>query len=128
MRVIGKPRSRVISIPEGIENFDQVLKALSLIRPIQLRSIEQWKKSRVYMAAGMILYSTMLWSTSPIVVVPLSLAMGSAVVWLFLWIRRNPNLPRGTKRLAWVFLPALLMCALKLFVAVAVFLPGQPPG
>jgi hypothetical protein len=125
LRVVGKPRSQVISIPEGIENFEQVLEAVSSVRAVQVRNIEQWKKQRVFMATGLILYATMLWSTSPVVVIPLSLLMGSIVVWVFLWMRRSPNLVRSSKRLAWLYLAFLLMCALKLFVAVASYLPQQ---
>jgi len=76
LRVIGKLKSQVISIPEGIEHFEQVREALSSVRAIQVRSVEVWKKQRVFMATGLILYATMLWSTSPVVVIPLSLLMG----------------------------------------------------
>lgn len=127
LRVIGKPKSRVISIPVGIEQFDQVLRTLSSVHKVERRSIQQWQKYRAFMAAGLILYVTMLWSTSPIVTIVLSLTMSVLIIWLFFWFRRNPNVAPTTKKLSWLYLPFLLMCALKLLVAVASYLPPQGP-
>jgi hypothetical protein len=123
LRVIGTPKNRVLGIPEGIEEFDEVLRTLSSVHAIRVRSIQQWQKYRAFMATGLILYVTMLSSTSPVVVIPLSLAMAAMIVWVFFWYRRNPNLSRTAKRLSWLYLPFLLVCALKLLVAVASFLP-----
>ena len=123
LRVIGTPKNRVVGIPEGIEEFDEVLRTLSSVHAIRRRSIQQWQKYRAFMAAGLILYVTMLWSTSPFVVIALSLAMAATILWLFYWYRRNPNLSRTAKHLSWPYLPFLLVCALKLLVAVASFLP-----
>ena len=92
LRVIGKTKSRAIAIPEGIDHFDQVLETVSSIRAVRVRTIEQWQKYRAFMAAGLLLYVILLWATSPVVVIPLSLAMGSVIVWVFFWIRRNPNI------------------------------------
>jgi len=123
LRVIGTPKSRVLGIPQGIEEFEEVLKTLSSVHPIRVRSIQQWQKYRAFMAAGLILYVTMLWSTSAVVVIPLSLAVAAMIVWVFFWYRRNPNISRGAKRLSWLYLPFLLMCFLKLLVVAASFLP-----
>jgi len=41
LRVIGKTKSRAISIPESIDHFDQVLETVSSLRPVRLRTIEQ---------------------------------------------------------------------------------------
>jgi Flp pilus assembly protein TadB len=101
--VIGKTKSRAIAIPEGVDRFDQVLETLSSIRPVRVRTIEQWQKYRAFMAAGFLLYVIMLWTTSPAVVIPLSLVMGSVIVWVFFWIRRNPNIPESRKRIAWIY-------------------------
>jgi hypothetical protein len=118
LRVIGKTKSRVIAIPEAIDHFDQVLETVSSLRPVRVRTIEQWQKYRVFMAAGLLLFITLLWSTSPVVVIPLSLAMGSVIVWVFLWIRRHPNIPITQKRIAWTYWAFFLICILKLLVAV----------
>jgi hypothetical protein len=123
LRVIGKPKSRVIGIAEGIEHFDQILEIVSSVRAVQVRSIQQWHKSRALMAAGLILYMIMLWATSPVVVIPLSLGMAAIIVWVFLWMHANPNIPARTKRIAWLYLLFLVMCALKFFIAIATYLP-----
>jgi hypothetical protein len=119
LRVIGKTKSRAIAIPDGIDHFDQVLETVSSLRPVRLRTIEQWQKYRVFMAAGLLLFMIMLWATSPVVVIPLSLVMGSVIVWVFFWIRRNPNIPESRKRIAWIYWLFFVVCVLKLFVAVA---------
>jgi hypothetical protein len=128
LRVIGKTKSRAIAIPEGIDHFDQVLETVSSIRPVRVRTIEQWQKYRAFMAAALLLYVIMLWATSPVVVIPLSLAMGSVIVWVFFWIRRNPNLPVSRKRIAWMYWLFFLVCVLKLLVAVSPYLPQQNGG
>jgi len=118
LRVIGKTKSRVIAIPEGIDHFDQVLETVSSLRPVRVRKIEQWQKYRAFMAAGLLLFIILLWSTSPVVVIPLSLAMASVIVWVFFWIRRNPSIPLSGKRIAWIYWLFFVTCVLKLFVAV----------
>ena len=82
------------------------------------RAIEQWQKYRAFMAVGLLLFVTMLWATSPRVVIPLSLATGSVIVWIFYWTRRNPNVPENTKRIAWIYWLFFAVCVVKLFVAV----------
>ena len=118
LRVIGKSKGHVISIPEGLDQFDDVLKTISSVCPVRVRKIEQWQKYRAFMAAGLLLFVIMLWATSPIVVIPLSLAVGSAIAWVFFWIRRNPNIPESTKRIAWIYWLGFVMCVLKLVVAL----------
>lgn len=118
LRVIGKTKGRVIAIPEGIDQFDNVLKTISSFCPVRVRTIEQWQKYRVFMAAGLLLFVIVLWATSPLVVIPLSLAMGSVMVWVFFWIRRNPNVPESTKRIAWIYWLFFAVCIVKLFVAL----------
>jgi hypothetical protein len=118
LRVIGKTKSRVIAIPEGIDRFDQVLETVSSLRPVRVRTIEQWQKYRAFMAAGLLLYVVMIWATSPAVAIPLSLVMGSVIMWVFFWIRRNPYLSINQKRIAWIYWLFFLTCILKLLVAV----------
>ena len=118
LRVIGKTQSRAIAIPEGIDHFEQVLETVSSLRPVRVGTIEQWQKYRAFMAAGLLLYVILLWATSPVVVIPLSLLMGLVIVWVFFWIRCNPNIRESSKRIAWIYWVFFAMCVLKLFVAV----------
>jgi hypothetical protein len=118
LRVIGKSKGQVIAIPEGIDQFGEVLKAISAVCPVRVRKIEQWQKYRAFMAAGLLLFVIMLWATSPVVVIPLSLVMGSVIVWIFFWIRRNTNISGNSKRIAWIYWLFFVACFLKLFVAV----------
>jgi hypothetical protein len=118
LRVIGKTKSRTIAIPESLESFDQVLQTVSSLHPVRVRTIEQWQKYRVFMAAGLLLFMMMLWATSPVLVVPLSLAMSSVIMWVFFWIRRNPNISINQKRIAWTYWLFFLICLLKLLAAV----------
>lgn len=118
LRVVGKSKSCVIAIPEGLDQFDEVLKTISSLRPVRVRTMEQWHKSRAFMAVGLLLYVVMLWSTAPVVVISLSLATGSVIVWAFYWIRRNPNIPGSLKWVAWIYWPLLGICILKLFLAL----------
>lgn len=119
LRVIGKTTSRVISIPESIDHFDQVLEIVSSLRPVRVRAVEQWQKYHAFMAAGLLLYMIMLWATSPVIVIPLSLAVGAVIVWVVFWIRRNPNIPGSRKRIEWIYWLFLVVCVLKLFAAVS---------
>jgi len=118
LRVIGKTKNRVISIPESIDHFDQVLETVSALRPVRARTIEQWQKYRAVMAVGLLLFMVTLWATSPVVVIPLSLVMSSVIVWVFFWFRRNPNVSIKQKRIAWIYWLFFLVCVLKLLVAV----------
>ena len=118
LRVIGKSKRHVIAIPEGIDQFDEVLRTISSVCPVRARTIEQWQKYRAFMAAGILLFVIMLWATSPVIVIPLSLATGSVIVWVFFWIRGNPNITGSNKRIAWIYWLFFAVCFLKLFVAV----------
>ena len=124
--VIGTPKSQVIAIPEGIENFAELLATVSAIHPVEERRLEQWQKTRLFMGAVLIAYVTMLWATNPVVVVPLSIGIAAVILWFFFWLRRNPNVPRRSKWFAWYFLLFLPLCAMKLLVAVASYLPHPP--
>jgi hypothetical protein len=53
LRVIGETKSRAIAIPEGIDHSDQVLETVSSLRPVRVRTIEQWQKYRAFIAAGL---------------------------------------------------------------------------
>jgi hypothetical protein len=118
LRVVGKSKGHVIAIPEGIEQFGEVLKTISSICPVRVRKVEQWQKYLAFMATGLLLFVIVLWATSPMVVIPLSLAMCLVIVWVFSWIRRNPNIPGSAKRIAWIYWLFFAICFVKLFVAV----------
>jgi hypothetical protein len=128
LRVIGKTKSCAIAIPEGIDHFDQVLETVSSIRPVRPRTIEQWQKYRAFMAAGLLLYVIMLWATTPVVVIPLSLAVGLVIAWVFFWIRRNPNISGSHKRIAWIYWLFFVMCILKLLSGVSSYRSQQTGG
>jgi hypothetical protein len=118
LRVIGKSKQRVIAIPEGIEQFCEILKTISSFCPVRVRMIEQWHKYRAFMATGLLLFVIMIWATSPVVVIPLSLVTGSIIVWVFFWMRRNPSVSESAKRIAWLYWVFFAFCVVKLFVAV----------
>jgi hypothetical protein len=118
LRVIGESRDHVIAIPEGVDQFGEVLKTISSICPVRVRKVEQWQKYRAIMAAGLLLFVIVVWATSPVVVIPLSLVMCSLIVWVFFWMRRNPNIPASTKRIAWIYWLFFAICSVKLFAAV----------
>ena len=120
LRVIGKTKGCVIAIPESIDHFEQVLATISSIHPVRVRKIEQWQKNRAFMAAGLLLFIILLWSTSPAVVIPLSLVMAWVIVRVVSWIRRNPNLSAKQKQIAWIYWVFFLLPAVKLLAAVAV--------
>jgi hypothetical protein len=126
VRVLGTPKTNAISIPEGIENFAEVLGLVSSIRTPETRRVEDWLTNRIFMGIGLIAYIVMLWSTRPVIVIPLSLTVAGTIIWFFFWIRRNPNLPKRNKWMAWYFLLFLLMCAVKLLVALDAWLPHRP--
>jgi hypothetical protein len=54
--------------------------------------------------------------------------MGSVIVWVFFWIRRNPNIPGSRKRIAWLYWLFFVVCILKMFTAVSSHLPQQAAG
>jgi len=54
--------------------------------------------------------------------------MGVVVVWVFFWVRRNPNVSASAKRIAWFYWVFLLMCVLKLFVAFGDLQGGKGPA
>jgi hypothetical protein len=128
LRVIGRRKARVIAIPESVDHFDQVLETVSSLRPVRVRTIEQWQKYRAFMAAGLLLFVVMIWATSPALVIPLSLATGSVIVWVFFWIRRNSNISTNQKRIAWIYWLFFFICILKLLVAMEGGKGGKAPA
>src|SRR5262249_3630331 len=111
-------KRRVIAILEGIDQFGEILKTISSFCPVRVRMIEQWHKYRAFMVTGLLLFVIMIWATSPVVVIPLSLVTGSVIVWVFFWMRRQPSVSESTKRIAWVYWVFFVICVVKLFVVV----------
>ena len=126
LRVIGAKNGQVISIPEAIEQFEEILATVSAVQAVELRRLQQWQKYRIFMAAALLLYMVMLWSTLPAVVIPLSITMAALILWTFFWIRRNPNLLKRTKLVGWFYLLFLLVCGMKLLVAIVDLFPHSP--
>jgi hypothetical protein len=91
LRVIGKPKKRALAIPEGVEDFDQILKAV-FCRPNRPGA----KHSAMAEVSGLHGRGTDLVGDDALVhiapvVIPLSLVMGSVIAWVFFWVRGNPN-------------------------------------
>lgn len=113
LRVIGSERFQVIGIPESIENFEEVLAAVCQIaRPANLQR-DRSLKGALLTGAGFAVYLVMLWSRSPQVVLPLALVVGGLLVWLFVYMRRSPNISRRNKNVSWVYLLCIGLCILK---------------
>ena len=130
--VIGKPKKRVLAIPEGVEDFDQSLKAV-FCRPNR-PGAKHSATAEVsgFTAAGLILqvtmlWSTLLWSTSPSVLIPLSLVMGSVIAGVFFWVRGDPDIAGPTKRIVWVYLFVVVVAVCPQAVCRGVELSSQPP-
>jgi hypothetical protein len=116
--VIGNSRRQVIEIPQGIENFEEILSTVSTISPIQAPRVDWWRKRVMVMAAGIAGTLATLWSTSPAIVAPLSFGMSVYFLRAFVRIRRNPNCSPSTRRVAWLYLLFILVCAMKLLEAI----------
>jgi hypothetical protein len=113
IRVIGSAKYKVIGIPESIENFDEVLAAVSKIAPIANPKRDRSLKQFSIMASGFAAYMVMLWSHSWQVVLPLAVIVSGYLVWLFVYMQRSPNVLRRNKRASWVYLIFTVICVLK---------------
>ncbi len=104
LRVIGSKRLEVIAIPESIENFQEVLGAVSRIAPpVDLKKDKSHKIALVN-AGGFTAYMVMLWSHSTLIVVPLAVVVSGLLLWLFFYMQRSPNTSRRGKKISWVYL------------------------
>lgn len=113
LRVIGNVKYQVIGIPESIENFPEVLAAISQIGPPEQQKRDRSLKSTLVMAGGGAAFLLMLWSRSPIIVVPLAAGVSGLLIWLFIFLQRSPNALRRSKRASWLYLFLTLICLLK---------------
>lgn len=118
LRVIGRSKGHVIAIPESMDQFAEVLNRVSSICPVRVRTLEEWEKHRLFMGAALLLFMIMLWATSTVVVIPLSLVMGFTIGWIFFWFRRNASISERAKRIAWTYWIFFAICVLKLFAAL----------
>jgi hypothetical protein len=118
LRVVGRERYQVIGIPESIENFEEVLQAVSRIAPPRNLTRDRSLKNAVLLAGGFLAYMVMLWTDSPRVVLPLALAVSAVLIWLFVYIQKSPNVTRGSKRISWLYLVFVTLCALKALSAL----------
>ena len=116
LRVIGSSRQRAIAIPESIEHFPDILAILSALRPIAESRSDRSLKSFVLTVLGFAGYLTMLWSNSPRIVLPLALLVTAFLVWLIIFLQRNPNATYTTKRQSWFYLVIVFTCVIKVLV------------
>jgi hypothetical protein len=118
LRVIGETRQRVIGIPQGIENFDEVLRFVSQVHPVTLRSGEFGRHRLYYMAGGAAAFATLLWSKSWYVTIPLAIGLSCMVLWAVWTVWRSPNASRQTRRAILAYCFVLIPCGLKILEGV----------
>jgi hypothetical protein len=123
VQVHGTERDQVIGIPEALECFDDVVGFLSLHRPIEQRTTEAWKRTYAYTGIGMAAFFTMLWATSPAVVIPLAVVMIVLLPWLFWRTRTSKVIPQKTRLIAWVYLLFTITAIMKLLSVLGPYLP-----
>ena len=112
--ITGDRSDRRIGIPEAIEQFPQVLAAVSAVALPSEQKTELWQKQIAVLAGGLMVFMTALWSTSRTVVVPANLICIGLLVWGFIRLSRNPNVQNKTRKLRWWYLFLILVCAMKL--------------
>jgi len=115
LHLIGNHKQRVIEIYEGIENFDEVFQIVSSIRPIEVLHRFAWLKLVLPRTAAAVGFVVMLWSGSPLVVVPLASVLIIAFLREVVRLRRDPNQPPKIRRRAWGYLFPSLVCFLKVW-------------
>jgi hypothetical protein len=113
LRVIGNTRRHVIGIPEGLENFSDVLLELSTAFPAKHLNRDRTMRNTFLTGLAFGAYMLMLWMRTPRIVIPLALVVAIFLVWLFVFIQRSPNVSYRSKRISWLYLLFLGICALK---------------
>ncbi len=119
LRVIGSAKYQTIGIPESIENFEEIRKAVMEIVPETIRRKDSSQKNALLMGAGFTAYMIMLWSRSPQIVLPLAACVTALLVWLFIYMQRSPNFTRRSKRFSWAYLLFAGICVLRVADAVS---------
>jgi hypothetical protein len=113
LRIIGNARYQAIGIPESIENFPEILTTVSQIVPPAEQRRDRSLKSISIMTAGCAAYLVMLFSHSPVIVLPIAALLTGLLIWLFVFMQRSPNVLRRAKRSSWIYLFVTLLCVLK---------------
>lgn len=119
IRVIGPSKLRVIGIPESIENFHEVESIVATITPMVEKASDRTLRINVTTGIAFAGYLLMLWSRSPVIVLPLAVGISGLLIWLVIYIQRNPNVSRNAKRTGWIYLVGILFCVLKALDAVS---------
>jgi len=110
LRIIGKNKRDVIGIPESVDDFEEVLRCVTAAHEIAIRSEELWIRRSIYAAVGVAGYLVMLWSKSPLIYVPIAVAVAFASITVAWKVRSNPNATRQVRRSALVYLFLLIPC------------------
>jgi hypothetical protein len=113
LRVIGSTKRDVIGIPQGLENFSDVLLELSNVFPTKRLNRDRTIRNTFLTGLAFGAYLLMLWMRTPRIVIPLALAVAILLVWLFVFIQRSPNVSYRSKRVSWLYLLFIGICALK---------------
>jgi len=119
LRISGTPRSQIITVPEAIEGYEEILQAVGGLCAVEVQRLEFWQKNRLLMGIGLVGFPVMLWAESARIVIPLSLFLIALIAWMLIWAKRSPNLRTRTKWLMLViYVPIMIACALKILVAL----------
>jgi hypothetical protein len=113
LRVIGNTKRDVIGIPESLENFSNVLLELSNSFPAKHLSHDRTIRNTFLTGLGFGAYMLMLWTRTPKIVIPLAVVVATLLVWLFVFIQRSPNVSYRSKRISWLYLLFVGICAVK---------------
>jgi len=118
LRVIGLQKRNVIGIPESIESFPDVLQTVSTLAPVTTLHRDRSVRGTLYTIVGGVSYMAMLWSRSPWIVLPMGALVAGLMLWLIVFMQRSPNVSRRGKRVAWLYLFLVLMCAFKVWITI----------
>ena len=119
LRVIGNRKRDVIGIPEGLDNFSDVLLQVSNVFPAKRLGRDRTIRNTLLTALGFSAYLLMLWMRNARIVIPLAVIVATLLVWLFVFIQRSPNASYRSKRVSWLYLIFLGVCALKVLSLLA---------
>jgi uncharacterized protein (TIGR04206 family) len=118
LRVIGWQKRNVIDIPESIESFPDVLQTVSTLAPVTTLHRDRSVRGTLYTIVGGVSYMAMLWSRSPWIVLPMGALVAGLMLWLFVFVQRSPKVSRRGKRVAWLYLFLVLICAFKIWITI----------
>jgi hypothetical protein len=113
LRVIGTEKYQVIGIPASVENFGEILNAVSQIAPSTNLKRDRSIRNVALLACGFGAYTVMLWTPSPKVALPFALIVSGLLIWLVVYTQRSPNVALKNKRVSWFYLAFLMISILK---------------